>query len=72
MLHFTEETLNLIAVFIERIEKPTRLFPIDLVRNVWADPSFVQGVDKIVSIISFIGEHDGVRRNSFNQFIDNR
>ena len=70
MLHFPEETLDLITVFVERFEKATRLFPIDLVGNVWADPTLVQYVDKIISIVFFIGEHDGVRWNSFNQIVD--
>ena len=70
MLHFSKEPLDLIAMFVERFEKSTRLLPIGLVGNVRADPPLVQGVDKIVSIVSFIGEHDCVRRNSFDQIVD--
>lgn len=72
MLEFTEEALDLISVFVKRFEKSARLFPIGFIGNIRADLAFVQGVNKVISIVSFIGEHDCIWRNSFNQIIDSR
>ena len=44
MLEFTEEAFALIAVFIERFEKPARFFAVGFVGNVRADATLVQGI----------------------------